>query len=535
MSSAVPSAESTTTNRAEPAAPPRHAPLLALVGRVEPVLVALCVAVGAVLRFTPSTPMWLDEALTVDIASAPLADIGGLLRHDGHPPLYYYVLHVWMEVFGTGAGAVRALSGLIGVGVLAMVFVVARRHGGPRLARAAVALVAVSPFAIRYSSEARMYELVTLLVLVGWWLVDRVLGALDEGRPADRRILAALWLVSGALLLTHYWAIFLLAAVGLLTVAAAWRARGGRRRGLVELTVALALGGLWFVPWLPAFAYQSAHTGTPWAPASRPTRLVSESLVDWSGGIDPEALLGMCLLAVLLVLGALGERREGRLVLGTIARGWRRRAVAVVGLTLVVGAVASVASHAAFAGRYSSVVYPLAMLLAAAGVAAVPHAPTRVAVLALAAVLGASSTALALTRDRTQAGQVAAVLRAEARPGDLVVVCPDQLGPALSRLAPAGVRVVRTPDLGDPRFVDWVDYKERLEAVSVPALADRLLAEAGDATLWLVWSGGYRIAGPQCDELAARLAAIRPGSAPAVAADPVKYFESASLIRLAAR
>ena len=528
-------AVSTAPARADRVAPARLAPIFALVARAEPLVVALCVAIGSVLRFTPSTPMWLDEALTVNIASAPLADIGGLLRHDGHPPLYYYVLHGWMEVFGTGASAVRALSGLVGLGVLAMVFVVARRHGGVRLARIAVALVAMSPFAIRYSSEARMYELVTLLVLVGWWLVDRVLDGLDAQVRPDRRALAALWVLSGALLLTHYWAIFLLAAVGLLLVGAAWRADGARRRGLVEITAVLALGGVWFVPWLSAFVYQSAHTGTPWAPASRPTRIVSESLVDWSGGIDPEALLAMCLLVALMLVGCFGRSHDGRLVLGGFAAGWRRRAAAVVGATLAIGAAASLASHAAFAGRYSSVVFPLALLLAAAGLAAVPDARARVGVLVVVAALGGAATVVVLTRDRTQAGEVAAVLRSDARAGDLVVVCPDQLGPALARLVPDGVRVVRTPDLGDPRFVDWVDYKERLEAVSVPELADRVLAEAGTATVWLVWSGGYRIAGPQCDELAARLAAIRPGAVPAVTADPVKYFESSSLIRLAAR
>ena len=44
--------------------------------------------------------MWLDEAQTVNIASFPLRSIAGELRLDGAPPLYYYLLHVWMGVFG---------------------------------------------------------------------------------------------------------------------------------------------------------------------------------------------------------------------------------------------------------------------------------------------------------------------------------------------------------------------------------------------------------------------------------------------------
>ncbi|CAB4733639.1 MAG: hypothetical protein F2754_02225 [Actinobacteria bacterium] len=499
---------------------------------VEWPLIALCAVVGSVLRFAPASPMWLDEALTVNIAAAPLAEIGGLLRRDGHPPLYYFVLHGWIEIFGTGAGAVRALSGIVGLGLLAMVAVVGRRHGGPRLAGFTVAIVAVSPFAVRYSSEARMYELVSLLALVGWWLLDR---ALDPAR-SRRGVLAGLWLVSGALLLTHYWAMFLLAATGLGILWSAWRApTPAQRRRSLEAAVAIAAGGVWFVPWVSAFAYQAAHTGTPWAKASRPTRVVSESFVDWAGGTGPEAVLLIAALAALLAMGLFGRVHEGRLELGPVGDGWRRRALWIIGATFAIGAAASTLSAAAYAGRYSSVIYPFAMLLVGAGLAGLPTPFVRVSALAVIAMLSLASIGLALKSDRTQAGEVGAELRRSARPGDLVVVCPDQLGPAIQRLAPTDVRVVRTPDLGDPRFVDWVDYADRQAASSVSVVADRILATAGTGTIWLVWSGSYRLAGPQCDELAGRLSAIRPGTSPEVQADPAKYFESASLIRLVAR
>ncbi len=45
--------------------------------------------------------MWLDEGISVGIASHPLGSIPGLLRQDGSPPLYYGLLHLWMSAFGT--------------------------------------------------------------------------------------------------------------------------------------------------------------------------------------------------------------------------------------------------------------------------------------------------------------------------------------------------------------------------------------------------------------------------------------------------
>ncbi len=120
--------------------------------RAEQPLLAGCVLAGSVARFAPATPLWLDEALTVNIAASPMGDITGLLRHDGHPPLYYWLLHGWIELFGTGAFAVRALSGLCGLLAIVMVALIGRRIGGPRHGAFAAAILAVMPFGIRYSS-----------------------------------------------------------------------------------------------------------------------------------------------------------------------------------------------------------------------------------------------------------------------------------------------------------------------------------------------------------------------------------------------
>src|SRR5918992_1843905 len=53
---------------------------------------------------------WIDEGLSVGIASFPLSEIPGVLRQDGSPPLYYLLLHVWMDAFGRSEAATHALS-----------------------------------------------------------------------------------------------------------------------------------------------------------------------------------------------------------------------------------------------------------------------------------------------------------------------------------------------------------------------------------------------------------------------------------------
>ena len=54
--------------------------------------------------------LWMDEGLSIGIASQPLLDIPSILRMDGSPPLYYMLLSVWMDLVGDGPGATQALS-----------------------------------------------------------------------------------------------------------------------------------------------------------------------------------------------------------------------------------------------------------------------------------------------------------------------------------------------------------------------------------------------------------------------------------------
>ena len=67
------------------------------------------------------------------------------------------------------------------------------------------------------------------------------------------------------------------------------------------------------------------------------------------------------------------------------------------------------------------------------------------------------------------------MLRAEAEPGDVVVYCPDQLGPAVHRLAPQDLDEFTYPTFGSPEFVDWVDYKAGSAQADPQAFARQVL------------------------------------------------------------
>jgi hypothetical protein len=483
----------------------------------------LAVALGVVARFVATSPLWLDEALSVHIASLPMGDIPDALRHDGHPPLYYWLLHLWMEVFGDGDVAVRALSGIVGVATLPLAWAAGHRLGGRRVAAVALVVLATSPYAVRYATEARMYSLVMLLVLAGYVALVEVL------RGGSRGWVPVLAVSAGLLPWTHYWGLYLVAAVGVLLVWRWWRDVELRpRRG--RAIVAVATGTLPFLLWVPALLDQAAHTGTPWGDAARPATMFVDTIDAMGGGAFAEARMYGVLVVVLAIIGACATDADGRLVLsGGVVAPMRRLAFAII-TTSTLGFVLGLLSSSAFAPRYASVIVPLVLLVVSVGLA---RSGARALLLVLGAglvLLGGAGIGHNVPYHRTQNGEHAERIAREAGPDDVVVACPDQLGPSLTRVLEQEGRPppVAYPE-GDPRLVDWRDYEERNAAADPVAFAEAVLAEAGDAPVWLVWLDSYETFEGQCEAVARRLGEGRPLTL-TVAVDQ-EAFEPAYLYR----
>ena len=489
-------------------------------------LVGGLVAGGVVLRFVTRSDLWLDEALSANIARLPVGDLLDALSRDGHPPLYYLLLHGWMQVFGEGDVAVRALSGVISVATLPVAWVAARRYGGRVCATAVLVLLATSPYALRYATEARMYSLVMLLVLLGWLAVR---WAFDDPRPVR---LLAVAVVSGLLLLTHYWALYLLASVAGLLVVRAIRRSGPGRATTLRVLAAIAAGGVFFLPWLPTFFDQLGGTGTPWGAPSRPAEVVTEGLIEIGGGQYGEARALGAVLAVLALLAVFGRALDSRHVeLDLRTRPRARPEAAVLAATVVFGTGISWVAGTAFASRYLSVVFPLLVLLAGLGVTTIGSRPARTVVLAVVAALGVVGGGYNVITNRTQGGEIAAAVNAQAAPGDVVAVCPDQLGPSTTRYLRDDLRAVSFPDLADARFVDWTDYADRQRSGDPVAFAQQLVDRAGDGTVWLAWAGGYRGLERTCEAVVGQLSAMR---APQEVVADDESFEHGWLFRYAA-
>jgi mannosyltransferase len=498
-------------------------PPVSLAARLAPWAVAGVVVVGIGLRFFSTSALWLDEALSVNIARLPVGDMLDALRHDGHPPLYYLLLHAWMAVVGEGDTAVRALSGIIGIATLPVAWWAGRRLAGVAGGRWALVVFALSPYAIRYSTETRMYSLVMLLVLGGYLILDDALKAPTWGR------LAALAGISGALLLTHYWAFYLLATVGALLALRWWRTPEARPATL-RVMIALALGGVLFLPWLGGFLYQGSHTGTPWGSPYRPTELVQTTLNDLGGGLFSEAFLSGSVVIVLALVALFATRATNdEMTLDLRTTPVVRRELLVVIGTAAIGTIVGYATSATYQSRYAAVFAPFVLLAVAVGITRF-RGPSRLVAAGAWVVLSVFGIVWLQYFERTQSEAVAAAVAERAEPGDLVVYCPDQLGPDYSRAMQRSIGDTEAtelayPALGSPERVDWVDYADRNAAADPAAIADDLRERADGHGIFVVWMSEYMTLEGQCESLVNNLGAGEQ----IVAEDGAKYFEPANV------
>ena len=494
------------------------------------VAVGLALVAAVVLRFVTTSDLWLDEALTINVAHLPLGDISEWLRHDGAPPLYYWLLHAWTEVFGTGDLAARSLSGLFSVATLPAAYFAGRRLGGRTVGWAAVLILASSPFAIRFATEARMYSLVMLLVVLGFLALQRALE-----RPSLLR-LACVAACVASLLYTQYWSMYLIAVVGAVLLWRAFRAPDrDDRRAAWSVIVAFVAGGIVFLPWVPNMLYQSEHTGTPWGEAVLPNTVFMTMLEDFAGGDHLEDFVNYWLFSVLFFVAVFGVWvAKWRYELDLRTRPGARIVAGVFVATILVGALASFAADTTFQPRYASIGFPLFVLVIAYGVGRIQDLPLRAVVLVVVVAFGLVGGVRNVRENRTQGGDVGHAIAAEYRPGDVVVYCPDQLGPATSRLlehAPGLAQMV-FPTGDRPELVDWVDYTQRNSAADAGAFAQRALDRAGpDHTIWYVSSSSYAGGNEgKCEQIAAVLQAQRPASTVPVAPNDA-IFESMGLTR----
>jgi hypothetical protein len=406
--------------------------------------------------------LWMDEGLSIGIASQPLFDIPGVLRVDGSPPLYYMLLSVWMDVFGDGPADTQGLSVAIALLAVPGGLWAGWSLFGRRAGLICAALCAVNPFLTNYAQETRMYSLMLVLSLLVTAAFLHVFAFRRRGYLPIFAVLLAL------LIYTHNWGLFL-AVAAVVALAPCWYVSDDRRALVRDALIGFGAAGLLYLPWVPTLLHQVQHTGAPWLnpPNFGAPIQISKGLM--GGGTPTVALL----LAGGSGLAAIAQRRVDD----------KERTAVIAGLliplaTLAVAWLVSQVSPA-WTTRYLGVILGPLLLVSAVGLARAQ----KLGLVALVIVLGiwAIPRTFGLT-NKSNAADLRNASVPELREGDLVISMQPEQGPLLAyhleRLGGAPKLRFATPlgEVENERVMDWTDGYDQLKEAAPGKNLEPLLA-----------------------------------------------------------
>jgi len=409
-------------------------------------LAAVCL-IGLLLRLPTlaSRSLWLDETYSAWFSALSLHQLWtDVPRYETHPPMYYSLLAGWRRLFGDSEAALRAPSVLAGVLTIAAVASAGRvlrsLPGRDATALVAALFLAVNTGSIQYAQQARPYALetlfATLAILAAWSLLERLLA----GRTGTRDVLApaaALAVSTGATLWTHDTAVVVAGGIWAGLAAALLAHTGGQRAREAAILGAAGLGALAvFAPFLPLLVMQASHmTSTTFWVQAKPEDLWAAWYLVAGGNEGTLAAFGTLIVAGLAVA-------------------WRRcRPQALFMLVVLLLPLAAVLAVSflvkpIFIDRLFEWLTPLSMVAAAIGaVAALRWRVPGVVAIAIVVGLSLKGTYWFYGWKREDWRGIVQAIERQARPGDLVVVVPNELSVPLAYYArsPAFPEVLYLP------------------------------------------------------------------------------------------
>lgn len=248
--------------------------------------------------------LWFDETVSALVAGMGWREGADFLLADGvHPPFYYVVQKVFLPL-GASEAALRFPAAAFGTLAVPLLWWAASRWSPPARVPAAL-LLALSPLAVWYSREARMYSLLMLLSLAGLTLYADLL----MSSPPSKQLSATFVVAHALVYLTHYFGgmVFL---IELAHLAITLRRHSGVLRRWTLLQV---LAWLPCVAWVALLAVRSGrYFGIGWIPAPG-WRDPILTMINFSAGYSPPlTALHWAAAALLATLAVFGLRAVWR-------------------------------------------------------------------------------------------------------------------------------------------------------------------------------------------------------------------------------
>jgi len=127
-----------------------------------PIILTAIIIAGFLVRIitiNSQDGLWCDEAYSwwVSTLSFPFGIIDELRAHDYHPPLYHFMLHFWMKLFGDSDVALRILSVIFSTASIGVSYLIGKNMKDKTCGLICAALNAFLLFNLIHAKEVRFY------------------------------------------------------------------------------------------------------------------------------------------------------------------------------------------------------------------------------------------------------------------------------------------------------------------------------------------------------------------------------------------
>lgn len=274
------------------------------------------ILLGTILRFwnLDLKPLWLDEVLTAllslggryeDVPLDVLLPISTFLHifaqkssvscpeiaqavatQSTHPPLFFCLMHQWLNwlepVAQPLSWKLRSLPALLGVCQIALIYYLNRIIFSANAGLITATLMAVSPFGVYLSQEARHYTLPMVfitLALLGLIKIQQSLYSQKLPQPLT-------WLLWGIVnsigcYIHYFFFLAFIAQLLTLTWSMYWRRRMLPRGSWIAVVLVIIGVAVSYLPWLPVMLGGFGRSETRWLPKPENIAPLYQSFAGW--------------------------------------------------------------------------------------------------------------------------------------------------------------------------------------------------------------------------------------------------------------
>ncbi len=113
--------------------------------------------------------LWFDELMTAGRIDYPLIQMVKNLFDSPFPPLYYILMHLWVNIFGVSEITLRFPSLIFSVLSIFFIFKLAKELYDEEVGLISALLLSVSLYSINYAHEAKMYTMLWFLGILSFY------------------------------------------------------------------------------------------------------------------------------------------------------------------------------------------------------------------------------------------------------------------------------------------------------------------------------------------------------------------------------